>query len=242
MKKKASATPAIRLWRVTKQYILHHEKPTLVEQFIKKRNEVFTALDEISLEIQTGEKVGFVGPNGAGKTTMFKIIAGITAPTRGAVEIKGKIVSLIDLEVGFHYDLTGEQNIYLNGMLLGMSKRETTAKLKQIMEFAGIGRFIDAPLFTYSGGMKLRLGFSVAVHANPDILILDEGINVGDKDFQEKSKVKIQEFFRQGKTILVATHWLDFIKQNCTRVIILSQGKIAGDGPVSLLSQYAKRE
>ena len=192
---------AIKLTGVSKLYTIHHEKPTLVEKMVKGREERFLALNDVSLTIKKGEKIGIIGPNGSGKTTLLKIIAGITTPTSGMIETHGKIVSLIDLEAGFHPDLTGEQNIYLNGMLLGMSKKEIRKMFNAIIRFADIGKFIDAPLFMYSSGMKLRLGFAVAVHANPDILILDEGFSVGDKKFQEKCNEKIDQLFRIKKTI-----------------------------------------
>lgn len=227
---KTGRTIAIQLTRISKQYSIHHEKPTLVEKFVNAPNETFWALKNIDLTIKKGEKVGIIGPNGSGKTTLLKIIAGITAPTSGVVTTNGNIVSLIDLEAGFHPDLTGEQNIYLNGMILGMKRHEIDKNFDAIIQFADIKQFIDTPLFTYSEGMKLRLGFAVAVHANPDILILDEGLTVGDHDFQKKSQAKIQDFFRQGKTIVIASHWLDFLKKNCQRFIIMERGRIKNDG------------
>ena len=218
---------AILLENVSKSYFLHHEKPTFIENLIKKnrRNE-FIAMDKISLTIYQGEKIGIIGPNGAGKTTLLKIISGITTPDEGIVRTRGRIVSLVDLEAGFHPDLTGSENIYLNGLLIGMSKFEVNKVFQQIVDFADIGQFIDEPLYTYSQGMKLRLGFSVAVHANPDILILDEVIAAGDEDFQKKSGDKIEEFFKQGKTILVVTHWREFIEMHCDRVIEMAGGKL----------------
>jgi ABC-type polysaccharide/polyol phosphate transport system ATPase subunit len=231
---------AIELEGVSKMYTIHHEKPTLVEHLIKGKSEEFYALHDIHLTIKKGERVGIIGPNGSGKTTLLKIIAGITSPTNGMVTANGAIVSLIDLEAGFHPDLTGIENVYLNGMLLGMKKQEIKRTLRSIIAFADIQQFIDVPLFTYSEGMKLRLGFAVAVHANPDILILDEGLSVGDRDFQKKSQVKIQEFFRKGKTILVVTHWLDFVRRNCNRIVILRKGSVAADGPISLMNQYER--
>lgn len=231
---------AIRLTDVSKEYTIHHEKPTLVEKFVKGINEQFLALDTISLTIHKGEKAGIIGPNGSGKTTLLKVIAGIATPTHGTVEVYGKIVSLIDLEAGFHPDLSGEQNIFLNGMLLGMSKRDIAKRLDAIIRFADIGQFIDAPLFTYSEGMKLRVGFAIAVHANPDILILDEGLSVGDREFQKKSQAKIQEFFRKGKTVLVVTHWLGFVRSSCNRVLVMGKGRVVADGPISLVDHYEK--
>ena len=231
-------TTSIELSHVTKQYILHHEKPTLAEKIVHNKTERFLALKDINLVIKKGERVGIIGPNGSGKTTLLKIIAGITTPTSGTVHIEGKIVSLIDLGAGFHPDLTGEQNIILQGTILGMTKNEIRQKEKDIIRFAGIGNFIDAPLFTYSEGMKLRLGFSVAAYLNPDILILDEGLSTGDIDFQKKSVDKIREFFKLGKTIVVASHWLEFLQANCRRIINLEKGTIKSDGPVQTITTY----
>ena len=226
---------AIRLTNISKRYTIHHEKPTLVEKLVR-RDETFWALRDINLTIKKGERVGIIGHNGSGKTTLLKIIAGITTPTTGTVETRGRIVSLIDLEAGFHPDLTGIQNIFLNGMLLGMKKDEIEHKLDAIIRFADIRQFIDVPLYTYSNGMKLRLGFSIAVHANPDILILDEGMSVGDKAFQEKTKKKLDEFFRKKITLLMVSHHASVLKNICRRFLILSGGSMKNDGGISLLS------
>jgi ABC-type polysaccharide/polyol phosphate transport system ATPase subunit len=229
---------AICLTNITKVYTIHHEKPTLMEKFIKSKQEQFTALKNITLEIKKGERVGIIGPNGSGKTTLLKIIAGITTPTSGSVQTHGRIVSLIDLEAGFHPDLTGIQNIYLNAMIIGMSKHAIDTNIASIISFADIHQFIDAPLFTYSEGMKLRLGFSVAVHANPDILILDEGLSVGDEYFRKKAFSKIEEFFKHKKTIITVTHYLEFIKKYCDRVMLMKTGKILRDGGQKIVAEY----
>lgn len=240
MKKKKEIS--IKLTKVSKQYTLHHQKPTFAENvFRRSKKEIFTALSNINLTIYQGEKVGIIGQNGAGKTTLLKIIAGITTPNTGKVITNGKIVSLIDLEAGFHPDLTGEENIFLNGMILGMSKREIKNKYQEIVNFADIGQFIDAPLYTYSSGMKLRLGFSIAVNADPDILVLDENISAGDQNFQEKSIKKVDEFFRAGKTILVVTHWLEFLEENVGRIIWIDDHKIKRDGGKKVLKEYRKK-
>ncbi len=223
---------AVQLSNVSKKYELHHEKPTLVEKFVKGRNEIFWALKNINLNIKKGEKIGIVGPNGSGKTTLLKIITGIATPTTGTVSVSGRIASLIDLDAGFHPDLTGVQNIYINGMLLGMNKREIEQRLPSIIEFADIKQFIDAPIFTYSQGMMFRLAFSVGVHSDPDILILDENVSVGDEDFQKKSQRKIHELFEMQKTIIVVSHWADFIRKNCNRLVRLQSGEIVRDGKI----------
>lgn len=231
---------AIKLAFLSKDYEIHHEKPTLVEKFVKGKAETFCALSDINITIKRGEKVGIIGTNGSGKTTLLKILAGITSPTSGSIYTHGKIISLIDLEAGFHADLTGIQNIYLNGMLLGLSKKYIQQNISSIINFADIKQFIDVPLFTYSSGMKLRLGFSVAIHANPEILILDESIAVGDIEFKKKSLKKIREFVSMKKTVIIASHWMDFLEQTCSRIILLKAGRIKKDGSVQLIEAYKK--
>lgn len=231
---------AVKLESVVKKYVFKHEKPTLVESIfkIKNKKEKFTALNNISLSISRGEKVGIIGLNGAGKTTILKIIAGITTPTSGGVTTNGKVVSLINLSAGFHPELTGEENIYLSGLLIGMSKREIREKLEKIIRFSGIRKFIDAPLYTYSSGMKLRLGFSIAVHSDPDIFIIDEGISAGDEKFRIKASKKIRSFFAKNKTIIVVSHWLRFLDKNCERIIWMKRGRIFKDGGSEILDDY----
>lgn len=233
---------AIKLEKVVKSYRLFHEKPTLIENILgKSRKEKFNALKEISLEIKKGEKVGIIGSNGSGKTTLLKIIAGITTLNSGRLLTKGKIVSLIDLSAGFHPELTGEENIYINAMLVGMDRREMKQKIRGIIDYADIGKFIDAPLYTYSSGMKLRLGFAIAVASNPDIVILDEEVSAGDEDFQKKSMSKMNEFVRDGKTLLVVSHWMDFLKKHCERIIWMEKGKLVADGGIEILERYKQQ-
>lgn len=233
------STLAVRLNHVSKKYLLRHEKPTLVENVLqRKSSEEFWAINDLSLNIRKGEKLGIIGPNGSGKTTLLKIIAGITAPTSGEIETQGKVVSLIELSAGFQPDLTGEENILLNGLLIGMSKEEIRCKKDAIVQFADIGSFIDAPFYAYSAGMALRLGFSIAIHSDPDILLLDENLAVGDQDFQKKSQKKMEQFFRENKTIILVSHWLDFIKNNCSSVILLKNGSIVRKGSYSSVERY----
>jgi ABC-type polysaccharide/polyol phosphate transport system ATPase subunit len=221
---------AIQLTNVSKEYVIHHEKPTLVEKFVKtakfQKVERFWALKNINLSIKRGERIGIIGPNGAGKTTLLKIISGVTTPTTGTIKKFGRLVSLIDLEAGFHEDLTGYQNIYINGLLLGLTKKEINRKMNDIIEYAGIRQFIDTPLFTYSSGMKLRLGFSIAIHAQPDTLVIDEGFITGDEQFRKKTLKLLNELNHQSITILLVSHWLSFIKLFCQKVIYITEGKI----------------
>jgi len=199
-----------------------------VESFLKKKEELW-ALKNINLEIKKGEKLGIIGPNGAGKSTLLKIICGITTPTTGTVNTNGRVASLIELTAGFHPDLTGEENIYVNGLLLGMSRKEIKNKFKAIVNFSELWHFIDSPFYTYSGGMMLRLGFSIAIHSDPDILIVDEVLAAGDQAFQEKCQERIKEFFKE-KTILFVSHNLRMIKLLCPKAIWLDKGRIRSSG------------
>ncbi|MEK7543654.1 MAG: ABC transporter ATP-binding protein [Patescibacteria group bacterium] len=217
---------AIKLSGVSKKYTIHHEKPTLMERLAKGKDEEFWALNNVNLTIRKGERVGIIGSNGSGKTTLLKIIAGITTPTSGTVKTHGQVVSLIDLEAGFHPELTGEQNVYLNGLLLGMKRREIDEKLKRIIAFADIDNFIDAPLFTYSQGMKLRLGFAISVYTNPDVLILDEGLQAGDINFQTKLKKALQKIISHTLTLVVVSHNLETIRKHTQKIIWMHKGTI----------------
>lgn len=222
-RRKLSDEIVIDLQDIGKKYIVHHEKPTLVEdvtrRFCFQKREEYWALKGVNLKVRKGEKIGIYGPNGAGKTTLLKIIAGISAPTEGKLKTKGRIISLIDLEAGFQPDLTGQENIFLNGLTIGMSTEELETKFAQIVDFAGIGDFITAPLYTYSSGMKLRLGFSIAVSAEPDILLLDETMNMGDEEFQTKSSKKINDFFKSGVTVLIVSHFFNYLELSCDKLI-----------------------
>lgn len=222
---------AIRLTNVSKKYILHHHKPTLAENILHfRKKEEMLALKDINLEIKKGEKIGIIGSNGSGKTTLLKIITSITCPTAGDIQVNGRVVALIDLGAGFHPELSGSENIYLNGMLLGINKREIKEKFTQIINFSGLGEFIDAPFYTYSSGMKLRLGFSIAIHSNSDILLIDEVFVAGDQEFQKKSLLAIKEFFNKGKTIVFISHYLKSVSKLCPKTILLEKGKIRAFG------------
>ena len=237
---KQSENTVIKLEGISKKYVLHHEKPTLAESLFRQK-EAFWALRNINFTLSKGKKIGIIGLNGAGKSTFLKIISGITSPTQGKATTHGKIASLIDLEAGFHPDLTGAENIYLNALLLGMSKNKIRKNFTKIVSFSGIGKFIDSPLHTYSTGMKIRLGFAVAAFSDPDILIIDEILAGGDEKFQRKSYVKIQEFFRKKKTILFASHSLSVIQKLCPQTLWLEKGKIKALGPSKeIIRQYQK--
>lgn len=237
--KKSNKKLVVEVKNVTKTYVLRHEKPTLIENIFRKtKNETHFALKNISFSISKGDRLGIIGSNGSGKTTILKLLAGITKQQKGSIKIKGKIVSLIDLSAGFHPDLTGEENIFLNGIIIGMTKKEIEKKKQSILEFANIGKFIDAPLYTYSSGMQLRLGFSIAVHSDPDILLIDEGFAVGDENFREKANQKIFEFKKNGKTLVMVSHWLQEIDRNCDKVLWIEKGSIVKFGGKEILTQY----
>lgn len=244
IKKRQPAYPpdvVIDLKGVSKDYELHHEKPTLAEKLLfSPKKTKFRALDNVNLTINRGEKVGIIGHNGSGKTTILKVISKITNPTAGEVFVRGKVVALIDLTAGFHPDLTGIENIYLNGMVIGMSRKEIDDKLEEIIEFADIGRFIGEPLFTYSEGMKLRLGFSIAVHADPEILILDEGMSAGDENFIKKSRERLSQMFKQDKTIIIVSHWMNYLTTHCQKIFLMEKGNIKKTGGLEVISFYEK--
>jgi lipopolysaccharide transport system ATP-binding protein len=239
MNKKRTKT-AISMKNISKKYILHHEKPTLVESFFKDKEE-FWALKNINLKVNKGEKLAIIGPNGSGKSTILKIITGITVPTKGTIKTYGRIASLIDLGAGFHPDLTGEENLYINALLIGMSKSEVKQKFNKIVKFSGIKKFIDSPLRTYSSGMLVRLGFSIAIHSSPDILVIDEVIAAGDEEFKKKSFAKMQELFKAQKTIILVSHNLNMVNQLCPKTVLLKKGKIAQFGETKkITAKYLK--
>lgn len=240
----------IELIDVTKTYYLNSYKPTLSEKTLLplinnrryksfKNDKTFIALDGINLTIKKGDRIGIIGENGSGKTTLLKLIAGITMPTTGSVFTSGSIVSLIDLEAGFHPELTGAENVLLNGLIVGMSKIEIQERFEKIEQFADIGGFFHAPLYTYSLGMKLRLGFSIAIHADPDILILDEGSAAGDADFREKMRLSYNSLIAKKKTMISVSHWTSFLEGylRVNKVISMSEGKISKVGGVELLNE-----
>mgnify|MGYP001572833803 FL=1 len=193
--------------------------------FLPPKKEEVWALKNVSLTIKKGETIGIVGDNGSGKSTLLKIIAGITTPTQGNVKVNGRVSSLIELGAGFHPDLTGKENVYLNGQLLGFTKKELDKKYNEIVEFTDIGEYINQPIRTYSSGMVVRLGFSVAVHLDPEILLIDEVLTVGDEEFQRKCIRKINILRKNGKTIIMVSHDLSLIKILCSKIVWLEHGK-----------------
>jgi wzt len=192
----------------------------------KKYHEEFYALKDINLEIKKGEVIGFLGKNGAGKSTLLKIITGVLTPTSGSVEVNGKISALLELGAGFNLEYTGLENIYLNGTLMGIEKNEMKERIDDIVEFADIGDFINQPVKNYSSGMFARLAFSVAINVNPEILIVDEALSVGDMGFQEKSITKMKEIIKQGTTVIFVSHSLSSVRNFCEKAIWMEKGQI----------------
>jgi ABC-2 type transport system ATP-binding protein len=229
----AGADAVIRARGVTKSFRTSTRATSLKERVLRMGHgtpERFTALRDVTLDIPAGSSVGLIGPNGAGKSTLLNILAGILRPTTGTIEVSGRISSLLELGAGFNGELSGRDNIYLNASLLGLSRRETDRHLDSIVAFSELGDFIDNPVKHYSSGMYVRLGFAVAVHVDPDILLVDEVLAVGDEAFARKCLDKIAEFQREGRTILFVTHSLDLVDRICDRGIVLDHGRVLFDG------------
>jgi len=193
---------------------------------------ILWALRGASFEVRRGEVVGIIGTNGAGKSTLLKVLSRITLPTRGRVEIHGRVSSLLEVGTGFHPELTGRENVYLNGTILGMRKKEIDAKFDQIIDFSGVEKFLDTPVKRYSSGMRVRLAFAVAAHLEPEILIIDEVLAVGDAEFQQKCLSKMEDVGKEGRTVLFVSHNMPAVTRLCPRAILLDQGKVLQDGPV----------
>ncbi|ABG85930.1 ABC transporter ATP-binding protein [Clostridium perfringens] len=223
---------AIRVKDLTKKYKLYQKRSErLANAFGKEKNiKEFYALKGVSFEISKGECVGIIGHNGAGKSTLLKLLTGVAFPTSGEIEINGRLASMLELGSGFNPELTGMENIYFNGSLNGLTKEEIDGKLKDILEFADIGNFIEQPVKNYSSGMFARLAFAVAINVDPDILIVDEILSVGDVGFQVKCMEKFNEFKKKGKTILYVSHGLGTVKKFCDRAIWLQKGEVIDDG------------
>lgn len=255
-------TTAIRFDRVSKRFILRQERPRsfqdLVIQFFRSNGssprkdhhlaagvesrqdrEEFWALQDVSFEVEQGENVGIIGPNGAGKSTVLKLISRIIEPTSGDVEIHGRVGALLELGAGFHPDLSGRENIYLNGSILGLSRGEIHEKVEQIVDFSELARFIDMPIRHYSSGMSMRLGFSVAAHLDPEILLVDEVLAVGDESFQNKCLERIRTMQRDGVSIVLVSHNLEEIIDTCDRAIWIEHGQVAARGlPPKVVKEY----
>ncbi|WP_113718729.1 ABC transporter ATP-binding protein [Arthrobacter dokdonensis] len=229
---------AIEVKGISKQFVLRHTR-SLKEAFIwliKGRkgdlSEKFHALKDVDLVVGQGETVALLGFNGSGKSTLLKHISGVMIPDSGTVRTRGKVAGLIEVGAGFHHDLSGRDNVYLNGAILGMSEQQIDEAFESIIEFAEIGQFIDTEVKFYSSGMYLRLAFSVAVHTNPEVFLVDEILAVGDEPFQRKCIAKIQELAAEGRTLVVVSHDLDLVSRICDRGVVLDHGNVTFDGAI----------
>lgn len=255
----------IRIENLSKKYIIGHQKQEryttlrdvlangakrftdkLCHPFAAKENgptlEEFWALKDVSFDIQQGDRVGIIGRNGAGKSTLLKILSRITEPTSGKISIRGRVASLLEVGTGFHPELTGRENIFLNGAILGMSKAEIKKKFDEIVAFAEVEKFLDTPVKRYSSGMYVRLAFAVAAHLEPEILIVDEVLAVGDAQFQKKCLGKMQDVSTQGRTVLFVSHNMGAINALCNKGILLQMGQVVADSTVeSVLARYLQR-
>ncbi|MCC9196001.1 ABC transporter ATP-binding protein [Arthrobacter sp. zg-Y820] len=230
---------AIEVHNVSKEFVLRHTR-SIKEAFVwlvKGRkgdlSEKFFALKDVSLEVKQGESVALLGLNGSGKSTLLKQISGVMLPDSGTVGTRGRVAGLIEVGAGFHPDLSGRDNVFLNGAILGMSEAEIHEKFDSIVEFSEIGQFIDTEVKFYSSGMYLRLAFSVAVHTDPEVFLVDEILAVGDEPFQKKCIAKIRELAEEGKTLVVVSHDLDLVAKICERGVLLERGQIVMDAPVA---------
>src|SRR5438309_11770507 len=202
-------------------------------------SETFPALTDVSFTVPKGSTYGVIGRNGSGKSTALKLVAGITKPSSGTVQVDGRISALIELGAGFHPEISGRENVFINGIMLGLTKREVARRFDEIVEFAELQQFIDAPVKTYSSGMYMRLGFAVAIHVDPDVLLVDEVLAVGDEGFTHKCLDKFGEFKRRGKTILLVTHSLGLVERFCDEALWLDAGKVRGAGdPKRVVGAY----
>src|SRR5476649_1879296 len=241
-------TPAIQLTNVSKVYRRYGGrqfstlKSALLQRSILRDlqpNETFPALTDVSFSVPKGATYGVMGRNGSGKSTALKLVAGITKPTSGTVRVEGRISALIELGAGFHPEISGRENVFINGIMLGLTKREVTRRFDEIVEFAELQQFIDAPVKTYSSGMYMRLGFAVAIHVDPDVLLVDEVLAVGDEGFTHKCLDKFAEFRRSGKTILLVTHSLGLVERFCDEALWIEGGRAMSHGdPKRVVGAY----
>lgn len=235
----------IDIQNISKRYAVHGAAPylSLRDQLAggfgqlvssRKSQKEFWALEDVNFSVASGDRVGIIGRNGAGKSTLLKILSRITPPTKGRITITGRVASLLEVGTGFHPELTGRENIYFNGSILGLKKKEINEKLDEIIAFSGVEQFIDTPLKHYSSGMQLRLAFSVAAHLEPEILLIDEVLAVGDMEFQKKCMGKMESVSRnEGRTVLFVSHNMNFITSLCNKGVLLDKGRVTAEGPVS---------
>lgn len=243
LKEKQAGTLAGQIGNVIKSPWQNLKRLRDLNKFGKEDESVFWALKDVSFEVKEGEVLGIIGKNGAGKSTLLKILSQITEPTSGKIEIQGRVASLLEVGTGFHPELSGRENIYMNGTILGMTRREIDYKLDEIIDFSGVEKFIDTPVKFYSSGMKVRLGFSVAAHLEPEILIIDEVLAVGDYEFQKKCLGKMEDVSRHGRTVLFVSHNLEAVRALCSHSLFLSGGFLKSIGPTEeVVNDYIKKQ
>ena len=238
------APEVIRVSNVSKRFTVRKDS-SLKERVVtlgragRQHRQDFWGLSDVSLGINAGTTIGLIGHNGSGKSTLLKVLGGIIQPTEGSVQQRGRVAALLELGAGFHPDLTGRENVFLNGAVLGLSRDEIEEQFTAILEFSGVGDFIDTQVKFYSSGMYVRLAFAIAVHTDPDILLVDEVLAVGDEQFQQKCLDKINEFQSEGRTIIIVSHALDQIQSLCDRVVVMDKGKLVYDGiPVTAIERF----
>jgi lipopolysaccharide transport system ATP-binding protein len=226
---------AVSVDNVSKRFRLYHERNQSLKSTIMRGrrsvHEDFWALNDVSFDVPVGSTFGLIGSNGSGKSTLLKCLAKIYYPEKGAISAYGRLAALLEVGSGFHPELSGRENIYLNGSILGMSRKEIARKFDDIVQFSGVEQFIDQPVKNYSSGMYVRLGFSVAIHVDPDILVVDEVLAVGDADFQEKCRQKFIDFKRAGKTVILVSHAMGQVEEMCDHAAWLSHGSLVASGP-----------
>lgn len=224
---------------LSKQFVLRHNRGGLKQKLVsivnpryRERREHFHALSDVSFTLAKGESLALIGHNGSGKSTLLQMISGILQPTSGRVETSGRVAPLIELGVGFHHELTGAENIFLNASLFGLTNKETRARFNEIVDFSGLDHFIDTPVKNYSSGMYMRLGFSVAVHVQPQVLLADEVLAVGDAEFQDKCFNRIRDMQSDGMALVLVTHSHEQARQFCQRHLTLDHGRVVDEGPL----------
>ncbi len=238
-------TPALIVDNVTKTFRIHHERATSLKQFIasggRNRYEDFYALRDVSFEVAEGEAVGIIGHNGSGKSTLLKCMAQILTPNAGRIQVNKKMAALLELGAGFHHELSGRDNVFLNASILGMGRKEIAGRFDEIVEFSGLGDFIESPVKTYSSGMYVRLAFAVAINVDPDLLLIDEILAVGDVTFQKKCMEKFVDFRTQGRTLVLVTHDAFTVREFCDRAIWIDHGVVRRDGdPADVVDEYTE--
>lgn len=236
---------AVSVEHVSKRFRMYHERNTSLKAAIMRRrrsvHQDFVALDDVSFDVPVGSTFGLIGSNGSGKSTLLKCLARILYPDDGRITTNGRVAALLEVGSGFHHELSGRENIFLNGSILGMTRKEITRKFDEIVDFSGVGEFIDQPVKNYSSGMYVRLGFAVAINVDPEILVVDEVLAVGDAEFQEKCRQKFADFHKAGRTVILVTHSMEDVRSMCDQAAWLDKGKLRLTGTAKrVVAAYEK--